>query len=41
MPTQPEQILENNLVKQLNGLGYAYVHVNNEDGILEPEKGHR
>ena len=34
MTTQPEQILENNLVKQLTGLKYAYVHINNEDGIL-------
>ena len=34
MPTQPEQILENNLVKQLTGLKYSYVHINNEEGIL-------
>jgi type I restriction enzyme R subunit len=34
MTTQPEQILENNLVKQLTSLKYAYVHINNEDGIL-------
>jgi len=34
MTTQPEQILENNLVKQLTGLRYDYVHINNEDGIL-------
>ncbi len=34
MTTQPEQILENNLVKQLTGLKYDYVHINNEDGIL-------
>jgi len=34
MPTQPEQILEDNLVKQLTGLKYTYVHINNEEGIL-------
>jgi type I restriction enzyme R subunit len=34
MTTQPEQILENNLVKQLTGLNYTYVHINNEEGIL-------
>lgn len=34
MSTQPEQILENNLVKQLTGIEYAYVHINDEDGIL-------
>ncbi len=39
MTTQPEQILENNLVKQLTSLEYAYVHINNEDGILANLKG--
>jgi len=34
MPTQPEQILENNLVKQLTGLKYTYVHINNEEDML-------
>lgn len=34
MSTQPEQILENNLISQLDGLEYAYVHINNEDGLL-------
>ena len=31
MNTQPEAILENNLVKQLTGLGYSFVHIHNED----------
>ena len=34
MSTQPEAILENNLVKQLTGLGYEYVHIHDEDSIL-------
>ena len=34
MTTQPEQILENNLVEQLTGLRYDFVHIHNEDGIL-------
>jgi len=34
MSSQPEAILENNLVKQLTTLGYEYVHVQDEDGIL-------
>jgi len=34
MTTQPEAILEDNLVEQLTGLGYAFVSVNNEEGIL-------
>ena len=34
MSTQPEQILENNLVKQLTGLKYNYVDIINEEGIL-------
>lgn len=33
MTTQPEQILENNVLKQLTGLEYAYVNINNEEGI--------
>ena len=35
MSKQPEQILENNLVKQLTGLRHAYVHITNEDGIRD------
>ncbi len=34
MSTQPEQILEDDLVKQLTGLDYDYVHIHDEDGIL-------
>ena len=34
MTTQPEAILENNLVKQLTGLGYEYVQIHDEEGIL-------
>jgi len=34
MSTQPEAILEKNLVEQLAGLGYAFAHVHNEEGIL-------
>jgi len=34
MTTQPEQVLENNLVKQLTGLNYTYVSIKNEQGIL-------
>lgn len=34
MTTQPEAILENNLVNQLTGLGYARVPIHDEDGIL-------
>ena len=33
MTSQPEAILENNLVRQLTGLGYEFVHINDEDGI--------
>jgi len=33
MPSQPEAILEDNLVKQLKDLRYAYAHINDEDGI--------
>ena len=34
MTTQPEQVLENNLVKQLTGLNYTYASIKNEPGIL-------
>jgi type I restriction enzyme R subunit len=34
MTTQPEQQLENNLVKQLSGLKYQYVPIKNEQGVL-------
>ncbi|MFC2084704.1 type I restriction endonuclease subunit R [Bacteroidota bacterium] len=34
MSTQPEQVLENYLIGQLTDLGYEYVHIGNEDGIL-------
>lgn len=34
MNTQSEQVLENDLVKQLTGLDYEYVQVSNEDGML-------
>lgn len=34
MATQPEQILEDNLVKQLQQLGYTYVTINNESDLL-------
>lgn len=34
MNTQPEQLLENNLVAQLQLLGYTYVPVNNEKELL-------
>ena len=34
MSTQPEAILENRLVRQLTTLGYEYVHIHDEDGIL-------
>jgi len=34
MSTQPEVILENNLVKQLARLGYVYVSIADEEGIL-------
>ncbi|MDQ3323549.1 MAG: hypothetical protein M3525_14125 [Acidobacteriota bacterium] len=30
MPTQPEQVLEDNLVKQLVGLGYGKVEIRDE-----------
>ena len=31
---QSEAILENNLIKQLTGLGYAPVHIHDSDGLL-------
>lgn len=34
MNTQPEQILENNLVKQLDDLGYEVVQINDEADLL-------
>jgi len=35
MPKQPEQVLEDNLVIQLQTLGYTYVAVNDERDLLE------
>ena len=35
MNIQPEQILEDNLVKQLNKLGYKSVKIKNESGLLD------
>jgi len=35
MATQPEQILENDLIKQLVELGFAYVDVKDEKDILD------
>ena len=34
MPKQPEQVLEDNLVIQLQTLGYTYVTINNERDLL-------
>src|SRR5260370_1700605 len=34
MPTQPEQALEDNLVKQLLDLGYEYVQIRDERDLL-------
>lgn len=34
MTTQPEQILENNLIAQLEKLGYAYVTIRNEHDLV-------
>lgn len=34
MGTQPEQVLEDNLVKQLQGLGYTYVAIKDERDLL-------
>ena len=35
MNTQPEQILEDNLVQQLQNLGYAFVPIKDEHGLLK------
>jgi len=35
MTTQPEQILEDNLVQQLKELGYEYIQIKDEAGLLE------
>jgi type I restriction enzyme, R subunit len=35
MSTQPEQILEDNLVKQLQSLSYTYVTIKDEAGLLQ------
>jgi type I restriction enzyme R subunit len=34
MPTQPEQVLEDNLVAQLVNLGYGKVTIKDEKGLL-------
>ncbi len=34
MPTQPEQVLEDNLVAQLVGLGYGKVEIRDEKDLL-------
>jgi type I restriction enzyme R subunit len=34
MSLQSEALLENNLIKQLNGLGYASVHIKDSEGLL-------
>ncbi len=34
MTTQPEQLLENNLIDQLQGIGYEYVSISNEEELL-------
>ena len=34
MSHQPETILEDNLVKQLAGLGYSHVRIHDEESIL-------
>ncbi len=34
MSHQPEAILEDNLVRQLAGLGYGHVHIHDEDSLL-------
>lgn len=34
MGTQPEQVLEDNLVKQLQGLGYTFVAIKDEQALL-------
>ncbi len=35
MSTQPEQILEDNLIKQLQLLGYSFVSIKDEAGLLQ------
>lgn len=39
MSTQPEQILEDNLVQQLQALGYSYVSIRDEAALLRNLKG--
>jgi type I restriction enzyme R subunit len=34
MPTQPEQILENQLIEQLKKLGYQYAKIDEEAALL-------
>lgn len=34
MPKQPEQILEDNLIVQLQTLGYTFVSINDEKDLL-------
>jgi len=34
MPKQPEQILEDNLIAQLQTLGYTFVSINDEKDLL-------
>ncbi len=38
MPTQPEQVLEDNLVAQLDNLGYNKVSIKDEKDL--PTSGH-
>jgi type I restriction enzyme R subunit len=38
MSTQPEAILENNLIKQLVGLGYASVKIHDGDALVSKSK---
>jgi len=33
MTSQPEQVLENNLVKQLQDLGHKFVNIKDEKGL--------
>lgn len=35
MPKQPEQILEEQLIAQLQELGYSYVQIKNEDELID------
>ncbi len=39
MSTQPEQLLEDNLIRQLTGLGYDYVSIKDEAALLANLKG--